>query len=43
VSAASGASEDTRRSKKLVEHREMGPSYDPDVAITTVARVPEEE
>jgi len=26
-----------------VEHREMGPSYDPDVAITTVARVPEDE
>ncbi|RBI63220.1 SAM-dependent methyltransferase [halophilic archaeon] len=25
-----------------VRHREMGPSYDPDVAITTVARVPEE-
>ena len=25
-----------------VEHREMGPSYDPDVAITTVARAPEE-
>lgn len=25
-----------------VRHREMGPSYDPDIAITTVARVPEE-
>lgn len=24
-----------------VEHRLMGPSYDPDIAITTVARVPE--
>jgi len=26
-----------------VEHREMGPSYDPDIAITTVARDPDEE
>jgi demethylmenaquinone methyltransferase/2-methoxy-6-polyprenyl-1,4-benzoquinol methylase len=26
-----------------LRHREMGPSYDPDVAITTVARVPESE
>ncbi|MFC4553379.1 MULTISPECIES: methyltransferase domain-containing protein [Halorussus] len=26
-----------------VRHREMGPSYDPDVAITTVARAPETE
>ena len=26
-----------------VEHHEMGPSYDPDVAITTVARAPEAE
>ncbi|WP_327050496.1 methyltransferase domain-containing protein [Halomicrococcus gelatinilyticus] len=26
-----------------VRHREMGPSYDPDVAITTVARVPGSE
>ena len=26
-----------------VEHREMGPSYDPDIAITTVARDPKEE
>jgi demethylmenaquinone methyltransferase/2-methoxy-6-polyprenyl-1,4-benzoquinol methylase len=26
-----------------VEHREMGPSYDPDIAITTVARDPGEE
>ena len=25
-----------------VRHREMGPSYDPDIAITSVARVPEE-
>lgn len=25
-----------------VEHREMGPSYNPEVAITTVARAPEE-
>jgi demethylmenaquinone methyltransferase/2-methoxy-6-polyprenyl-1,4-benzoquinol methylase len=26
-----------------IEHREMGPSYDPDIAITTVARDPDEE
>ncbi|WP_115864682.1 methyltransferase domain-containing protein [Halorussus litoreus] len=25
-----------------IQHREMGPSYDPDIAITTVARDPEE-
>ncbi|WP_158058632.1 methyltransferase domain-containing protein [Halorussus halophilus] len=25
-----------------VRHREMGPSYDPDIAITSVAKVPEE-
>ena len=26
-----------------VTHRLMGPSYDPDIAITTVARVPDDE
>ena len=26
-----------------IEHREMGPSYDPDIAITTVARNPGDE
>ncbi|WP_049969264.1 methyltransferase domain-containing protein [Haladaptatus cibarius] len=26
-----------------IRHREMGPQYDPDIAITTVARVPEEQ
>jgi demethylmenaquinone methyltransferase/2-methoxy-6-polyprenyl-1,4-benzoquinol methylase len=26
-----------------VRHREMGPTYDPDIAITTVARDPEDE
>ncbi|WP_435180658.1 methyltransferase domain-containing protein [Halorussus sp. AFM4] len=26
-----------------IEHHEMGPAYDPDIAITTVARAPDEE
>jgi demethylmenaquinone methyltransferase/2-methoxy-6-polyprenyl-1,4-benzoquinol methylase len=26
-----------------VTHRVMGPSYDPDIAITTLARVPEDD
>ncbi|WP_137286606.1 methyltransferase domain-containing protein [Halorussus salinisoli] len=26
-----------------IEHHEMGPTYDPDIAITTVARAPEDE
>ncbi|WP_435100593.1 methyltransferase domain-containing protein [Halarchaeum sp. P4] len=28
---------------EAIEHRTMGPSYKPDVAITTLARVPEEQ